>query len=232
MAIDRIKISSAIGLFWGWALVGAPVESLTCPASLSAHPLIVVDIENSFEAVHKAGDQLILVLERAAKQRDSQWNYGSQTAIVMHEFLVDAVMHGGKLDPLDGRRIGKLDSSKRVQVTLELSHSGYSFTIRDQGVGYNPMNVPDPTLTENLERPTGRGLALALAFSKQVEYRFDQGSVHVFHFDWDQKFDPRPFSITRIEKLKIHNLPAERRPPLQWNYRCKEPSVTAAGTGT
>ena len=40
----------------------------------------------------------------------------------------------------------------------------------DEGAGFNPDQVPDPTLSENLELPNGRGLMLMKAFMSQVVY--------------------------------------------------------------
>lgn len=42
--------------------------------------------------------------------------------------------------------------------------------IEDQGPGFDPAAVPDPTLDENLEQPGGRGLLLMRAYMSEVEY--------------------------------------------------------------
>jgi serine/threonine-protein kinase RsbW len=53
---------------------------------------------------------------------------------------------------------------------LELSgdHDGLLAAIEDEGPGYDPDSVPDPTADENLTVASGRGLALIRAFMTEV----------------------------------------------------------------
>jgi serine/threonine-protein kinase RsbW len=44
------------------------------------------------------------------------------------------------------------------------------FFIKDQGHGFNPDNVPDPTLPENVEVPRGRGVFLIRNLADSVEF--------------------------------------------------------------
>ena len=47
--------------------------------------------------------------------------------------------------------------------------------IEDEGEGFNPEEVPDPTLEENLDKPSGRGILLMRAFMDTIEYN-DKGN--------------------------------------------------------
>jgi len=42
--------------------------------------------------------------------------------------------------------------------------------VRDEGRGFCPENVPDPTAEENLERPNGRGIMLMHSYTTRVCY--------------------------------------------------------------
>jgi serine/threonine-protein kinase RsbW len=42
--------------------------------------------------------------------------------------------------------------------------------IEDQGEGFHPADVPDPTADENLERPCGRGIMLMRAFMTSITF--------------------------------------------------------------
>jgi anti-sigma regulatory factor (Ser/Thr protein kinase) len=44
------------------------------------------------------------------------------------------------------------------------------FVIRDQGPGFDPAQLPDPTDPENLERVSGRGLLLMRTFMDEVTF--------------------------------------------------------------
>jgi serine/threonine-protein kinase RsbW len=43
-------------------------------------------------------------------------------------------------------------------------------TIRDEGLGFDPTAIPDPTRPENLSRPCGRGLFLMRQLLDEVSY--------------------------------------------------------------
>ncbi|MEX0714804.1 MAG: ATP-binding protein [Pirellulales bacterium] len=79
--------------------------------------------------------------------------------LALEEALVNAIRHGNRCD-----------SSKRVHVSCKLSVCRLWVEIRDEGAGFNPDDVPDPTDPERLEVPSGRGIMLMRAFMSRVEY--------------------------------------------------------------
>ena len=93
----------------------------------------------------------------------AQWQFEEQdlfdVRMALHEALLNAVKHGNKLDP-----------TKRVDVRYKVERGRLEVTIEDQGSGFNPDNVPDPTADENLERPSGRGILLMRAYMNSVVF--------------------------------------------------------------
>jgi serine/threonine-protein kinase RsbW len=79
--------------------------------------------------------------------------------LALEEALVNAIKHGNQLDP-----------GKRVLVRYEVTPERCEIRIEDEGPGFNPADVPDPTLPENLLRPCGRGLLLIREFMTDVQY--------------------------------------------------------------
>ena len=79
--------------------------------------------------------------------------------LALEEALVNAIKHGNKMDP-----------DKRVFVVFGVTPERFDIRITDEGVGFNPEDVPDPTAIENLERPCGRGLLLMRGFMTDVQY--------------------------------------------------------------
>lgn len=59
---------------------------------------------------------------------------------------------------------------RRISVSLRLTPSTASITIRDDGPGFDPQFLPDPTDTDNLDRLCGRGVMLMRAFMSEVHY--------------------------------------------------------------
>jgi serine/threonine-protein kinase RsbW len=79
--------------------------------------------------------------------------------LALEEALVNAIKHGNGLDP-----------NKEVSVLCQISQEKVRVVIEDQGAGFRPQDVPDPTEDENLEKPGGRGIMLMRAFLSVVEY--------------------------------------------------------------
>jgi serine/threonine-protein kinase RsbW len=79
--------------------------------------------------------------------------------LALEEALVNAVMHGNRSD-----------STKRVFFTCKLAPDRVLLEIRDEGAGFNPHAVPDPTDADRLLVPNGRGLMLMRAYMSRVEY--------------------------------------------------------------
>jgi anti-sigma regulatory factor (Ser/Thr protein kinase) len=59
---------------------------------------------------------------------------------------------------------------RRVILEADLSAAEASFVIRDEGRGFDPSRVPDPTLMENIDRECGRGLLLMRTFMDEVRF--------------------------------------------------------------
>jgi serine/threonine-protein kinase RsbW len=83
----------------------------------------------------------------------------SNLFIALDEAFVNAVKHGNKNDP-----------SKLVRVGAELSPKEASFTIEDEGEGFDVQTIPDPRDPANLFKSSGRGVLLIYNIMDEVEY--------------------------------------------------------------
>lgn len=79
--------------------------------------------------------------------------------LALEEALVNAIKHGNRMDANKVVRVGCQVFNEKVRVEIE-----------DQGEGFRPDEVPDPTADENLERPCGRGIMLMRSFMSLIEY--------------------------------------------------------------
>ena len=59
---------------------------------------------------------------------------------------------------------------RRIRVSVDLTSDEARFVIEDGGRGFDLGAVPDPTLPENLGRPSGRGIFLMKTFLDDVRY--------------------------------------------------------------
>lgn len=75
------------------------------------------------------------------------------------EALANAMLYGNGCDP-----------SKRVRVEVTLGPDHIRARVTDQGVGFDPASVPDPTAPANLTKPGGRGLFLMRKLLDEVSF--------------------------------------------------------------
>lgn len=83
----------------------------------------------------------------------------SNLFVALDEAFVNAVKHGNKSDP-----------NKLVRITAELTPQEASFTVEDQGEGFDIHQIPDPCDPANLFRTSGRGVLLIYNIMDEVEY--------------------------------------------------------------
>lgn len=84
-------------------------------------------------------------------------------AIALREALVNAILHGNKSDP-----------AKRVVVACFCEceeNGGLLLVVRDEGPGFNPDEIPDPTDAEGVHSWHGRGIFMMRHFMDDVCYR-------------------------------------------------------------
>lgn len=66
---------------------------------------------------------------------------------------------------------------RRIHIRACLSRDQAVFQVRDEGPGFDPTSLPDPTDPANLEKASGRGLLLMKTFMDDVSYNDDGNEV-------------------------------------------------------
>jgi serine/threonine-protein kinase RsbW len=80
------------------------------------------------------------------------------------EALVNAISHGNAED-----------ATKHVRFSCRVSPQKIHIEIVDEGPGFDPKRLPDPTTPERIGCPGGRGVMLMRAFMNRVEF-LDRGN--------------------------------------------------------
>lgn len=80
--------------------------------------------------------------------------------LAFEEAVVNAFRHGHK----------GLPPETPAEVALWVDQHEARIEVTDQGQGFNPVDVPDCTLDENLEKVSGRGLMLIRSFMTDVRH--------------------------------------------------------------
>jgi len=114
-----------------------------------------VEIPSETSQGHDVQERILALLE--AREFSDKDLFGVKLAL--EEALVNAIKHGNGMDP-----------DKTVRVRCTVNSTMVEIDIEDEGEGFDPADVPDPTDDDNLEKPSGRGLMLMRAFMSSVEY--------------------------------------------------------------
>jgi serine/threonine-protein kinase RsbW len=88
--------------------------------------------------------------------------------LALEEAMVNAIKHGNQYD-----------RNKKVEIAYQVTSERFIIRITDEGDGFDPADVPDPTAVENLERPCGRGLMLMRHYMTEVDYNKSGNSVQM-----------------------------------------------------
>ncbi len=79
--------------------------------------------------------------------------------MAVREAVTNAVLHGNRQD-----------ENKTVDIVLKSSPDAVEISVHDQGPGFNPEEVPDPTANENILKASGRGIFFMRTFMDEVDW--------------------------------------------------------------
>ena len=88
--------------------------------------------------------------------------------VALTEAMNNAIQHGNSIN-----------ASKKIEVTFTAQDNVISFTVKDEGLGFDYTNLPDPTLPSNIEKPTGRGVFLMRHLADKVSFEDNGTKVHL-----------------------------------------------------
>ncbi len=83
----------------------------------------------------------------------------SEIRLLLCESITNAIVHGNNNE-----------AEQPVEVRFEMLTDGIKFIIFDQGSGFDLNQVPNPTLSENIEKIGGRGVYIIQQLCLFTEY--------------------------------------------------------------
>lgn len=133
--------------------------------------------------------QLIAPLVGHIQEQMNHIGFGDETdrmqvGVALDEALANAIYHGNleissEIREQDGKEFHRMAeerrknppyAERRVRVEATISSTRAHFLIADEGPGFDPNTLPDPTDAANLENVTGRGILLMRTFMDNVSY--------------------------------------------------------------
>lgn len=129
--------------------------SIQIPSILKNIQIIESFIDNAKERFHLNDDM-----------------YGN-IVIAVTEAVNNAIQHGNAGN-----------ERKKVHLSLQFETRLIRFVIKDEGNGFDYHRLPDPTLPENLQKPSGRGIFLMKHLADEVSFKEGGRVVElVFYLD-------------------------------------------------
>lgn len=127
-----------------------------------------LELESSLESID-AVEKLICAIKEKHSIAEDDLN---GIWIALNEAVTNAIKHGNKFD-----------LSKKVSISVQTKQQRYlCFTVKDEGCGFDPAIIPDPTTAECIYEPNGRGVYLINKLADQVTFS-NNGTIVEMCFD-------------------------------------------------
>ncbi|MCX6149483.1 MAG: ATP-binding protein [Ignavibacteriales bacterium] len=108
-------------------------------------------------------------LQKIGTENNIEKTKQNNLVLAINEATTNGMMHGNK---------GNFE--KKVKISISVSDSEIKSVIKDEGNGFNPKEVPDPTEPENLYKESGRGLYIMNTCMDVVNYNFTPKGTELF----------------------------------------------------
>jgi serine/threonine-protein kinase RsbW len=128
------------------------IEEVTLPADFKS----LVDVE--------------ILVEKVCQTVGIQEDAFGNVLIAVTEAVNNAISHGNEQVP-----------SLSIDVAVGDSIDSFCFKIKDQGLGFDYNNLPDPTAPENILKENGRGIFLMRNLSDEVSFN-ESGNEVIIYF--------------------------------------------------
>jgi serine/threonine-protein kinase RsbW len=88
--------------------------------------------------------------------------------LAVAEASANSILHGNKCD-----------INKNVIIKISINEEKITISFQDEGTGFNPDEVPDPTKPENILRGSGRGVHIMRSLVDDIKYIFNKNSTEL-----------------------------------------------------
>ncbi len=122
---------------------------------------LVLELPNDISSIEHAVEY---VMRHCSSCTDYARRLNLNFRVGLTEALSNAMLYGNGSDP-----------EKRVRVEVDVRVEEVAVRVTDQGVGFDPASIPDPTLPDNLTKSGGRGIFLMKALMDEVQFN-DRGN--------------------------------------------------------
>ena len=117
---------------------------------------LILEVPSDPRAIQHAVDY-VMVRCRSWRRRSREVDLNLRVGLT--EALSNAMLYGNAQDP-----------TKRVRIELAFEEGSITARVMDEGAGFDPARIPDPTSSRNLEKSSGRGIYLMRQLLDEVHF--------------------------------------------------------------
>jgi serine/threonine-protein kinase RsbW len=138
--------------------------SINAAKGIAVDKPVKITIASDPAAVRQVQDRVLHEMGSSEFDQSGQW----AVKLALEESLMNAIKHGNKSD-----------AKKKIHVEYKVSDQQVDIAVEDEGPGFAREGVPDPTLDENIEKCSGRGILLIEAYMTNVHWTRGGRRVHM-----------------------------------------------------
>lgn len=144
-----------------------------------------IEVGSQIKEIHK----VLQFIEKICDENDIYTSYYANIVTSITEAFNNAIEHGNSFNP-----------NKSVIISFEPKNDGLTFCVQDEGDGFNPTKISNPT-DLNYDGDSGRGLFVMGLLSDNMSF-LNNGSKVCFKFLISNI--NKEISDSRIEKLNAY----------------------------
>jgi serine/threonine-protein kinase RsbW len=136
------------------------------------HDDMAMRMNVTLPATVEAVDATVARIMEVVKQIECATGKELEIELALREALANAITHGAQGD-----------ASKKVQCCVACEETqGMLIIVRDPGQGFDPLDIPDPTVGDNLYSNHGRGIFLINQLMDEVKFHKNGTEIHMRKF--------------------------------------------------
>jgi serine/threonine-protein kinase RsbW len=119
-------------------------------------------IPSDIRVINRTVEKIIRLVEKSRC-----WDDTDSIELALREALANAIIHGNNSDP-----------GKSVRICLGIEPDcNVLIVVKDAGSGFDPSQLPNPVIGENIFVAHGRGVILINRLMDNVNFSFDHGTA-------------------------------------------------------
>jgi serine/threonine-protein kinase RsbW len=131
-----------------------------------------VRLDLRFPADANRVSQMVFAIMQVVGGMECAHGHEDDIELALYEALANAIRHGARSDP---------SKIVEVKVACDADH-GMLIVVGDPGNGFDPQQVPDPLMGDNLYSDHGRGIFLINRLMDEVEFKRGGTEIHMRKF--------------------------------------------------